>query len=262
MMVMPLMSCGARLTIYALLIPAFFAPARRGPMMFLIYITGIVLAIVCIKILRLTVFKGETVPFVMELPPYRMPTLKGLSIHMWERAWMYLKKAGTVILMLSVVLWLLISFPKPPREQLENLTAQQQQSSELQYSIAGRVGKAIEPFIKPLGFDWKIGTALMGAGLAKEVFVSQLAIVYAVGGESDESLDVLREKLRADYSPLQGFCIMLFCLITAPCIATIVITRRESGAWKWAILQYMGLTVLAYLITFSVYQTGKLISLL
>lgn len=258
MMVMPLMSCGARLTIYALLIPAFFAPAWRGPMMFLIYIVGIVLAIVCVKVLRLTVFKGDTVPFVMELPPYRMPTLKGICIHMWERGWMYLKKAGTVILALSIALWLLISYPSPAKDALANFPAAQQQQAALEYSIAGRIGKGIEPIIKPLGFDWKIGTALIGAGLAKEVFVSQLSIVYAVGGESDDNLEVLRQKLRADYHPLQGFCIMLFCLITAPCIATVVITRRESGAWKWAIFQYLGLTVLAYVVTLMVYQTGRL----
>jgi ferrous iron transport protein B len=259
MLVMPLMSCGARLTIYALLIPAFFSPSLRGPMMFLIYMIGIVLAVVCIKILRLTVFKGETVPFVMELPPYRMPTFKGLSIHMWDRAWMYLKKAGTVILMLSIVLWALISYPALPADQQAPLTPAERQSAELQYSIAGRIGRTVEPLIQPLGFDWKIGTALMGAGLAKEVFVSQLSIVYAVGGQSDENLEVLRQRLRQDYSPLQGFCIMLFCLITAPCIATIVVTRRESGAWKWALLQYFGLTVLAYIVTLTVYQTGRLV---
>jgi ferrous iron transport protein B len=260
MLVMPLMSCGARLTIYALLIPAFFSPALRGPMMFLIYMIGIVLAIVCIKMLRLTLFHGETVPFVMELPPYRMPTFKGLSIHMWDRAWMYLKKAGTVILMLSIILWVLISYPALPADQQQaHLTPAERQSAELQYSIAGRIGRAVEPLIQPLGFDWKIGTALIGAGLAKEVFVSQLSIVYAVGGESDENLEVLRQKLRQDYSPLQGFCIMLFCLITAPCIATVVITRRESGAWKWAFLQYFGLTMLAYLITLAVYQSGRLL---
>lgn len=258
-LVMPLMSCGARLTIYALIIPAFFAPALRGMMMFLIYIIGIVLAIIAIKLLRLTVFKGETVPFVMELPPYRMPTFKGLSIHMWDRAWMYLKKAGTVILMLSVILWVLISYPALPQDHADNLTDTERQSAALQYSVAGRIGRAMEPVIKPLGFDWKIGTALIGAGLAKEVFVSQLSIVYAVGGETDENLNVLRQRLRADYSPLQGFCIMLFCLITAPCIATVVVTRRESGAWKWAAFQYFGLTGLAYVVTLAVYQSGRLI---
>jgi len=260
MMVLPLMSCGARLTIYALLIPAFFAPVWRGPMMFLIYIIGIVLAIVAVKALRLTVFRGETVPFVMELPPYRVPTLKGLTIHMWDRAWMYLKKAGTVILMLSIVLWAMISYPKLPEERVQGLDEPQRQSAALQYSIAGKIGKAVEPIIRPLGFDWKIGTALIGAGLAKEVFVSQLSIVYAVGAdESDENLEVLRQRLREDYSPLQGFCIMLFCLITAPCVATVAITRRESGAWSWAAFQYFGLTALAYVVTLAVYQSGRLI---
>jgi ferrous iron transport protein B len=228
-------------------------------MMWLIYFIGIVLAIVCVQLLRKTLLKGETVPFVMELPPYRMPTFKGLLIHMWDRGWMYVKKAGTVILMLSIILWALISYPKPPAERLAGLDEQQQRSEQLQYSVSGRIGRAIEPALKPLGFDWKIGTALIGASIAKEVFVSQLSIIYSLG-DSEDNVEALQEHLREDYSALQGFCVMLFCLITAPCIATVVITRRESGAWKWAILQYGGLTALAYIITLIVYQAGRLIA--
>lgn len=259
MLVIPLMSCGARLTIYALLIPAFFAPHWRGPMMWLIYVIGIVVAILCINLLRKTILKGESVPFVMELPPYRIPTARGLLIHMWDRGWMYLRKAGTVILGLSIVLWGLMSFPSPP--QTDALSADQQQAAALEYSIAGRIGKAMEPALKPLGFDWKIGTALIGATMAKEVFVSQLSIVYALGGGSEEEqLMQLEERLAADYTPLQGFCIMLFCLLSTPCIATIAVIRKESGAWKWALLQFFGLTAIAYLVTWTVYQIGKLIS--
>jgi ferrous iron transport protein B len=257
-MVIPLMSCGARLTIYALLIPAFFAENWRGPMLWIIYLTGIVLAVICAKILRLTVFRGETTPFVMELPPYRMPTLKSVCIHMWQRGWMYLRKAGTIILAISIILWVAMSYPKPSDESLAGLDAGQAGQQKLEYSVIGRVGRAIEPAIKPLGFDWKIGTALIGATAAKEVFVSQLAIVYAVGSD-DETSESLREKLQRAYTPLTGFCIMLFCLIYAPCVATVVMTRHESGSWRWALFQFFALTIIAYVLTFLVYQIGSVL---
>jgi ferrous iron transport protein B len=139
------------------------------------------------------------------------------------------------------------------------LTAEQQHKARLEYSVVGRIGRAIEPALKPLGFDWKIGTALIGATAAKEVFVSQLAIVYAVGSE-EESSQTLREKLQADYSPLTGFCIMLFCLIYAPCVATVAMTRQEAGSWFWAAFQFFALTALAYALTLIVYQLGSLIA--
>jgi ferrous iron transport protein B len=256
-MVVPLMSCGAKLTIYALIIPAFFPEKLQGPMMWLIYLIGIILAIVCIKLLRFTVFKGETVPFVMELPPYRMPTFKSLFIHMWQRGWMYLRKAGTIILGISILLWAASSYPKPEPESLKGLDSEQAHQVGLQHSIVGRLGQVIEPALRPLGFDWKIGTALIGATAAKEVFVSQLAIVYAVGG-GDKGETTLRDKLQANYTPLIGFCIMLFCLIYAPCVATVVMTKHETGSWGWALFQFFGLTVLAYVITLIVYQIGSL----
>jgi len=255
-MIIPLMSCGARLTIYVLIIPAFFPEKWRGPMLWLIYLIGIALAVVCAKILRLTVLKGETTSFVMELPPYRMPTLKALCIHMWQRGWIFLKRAGTIILGISIILWAAMSYPKPSRQSLAGLNSQQLQQVRLESSVIGRIGRAIEPAVKPLGFDWKIGTALIGATAAKEVFISQLAMVYAVGSD-DESSQTLREKLQANYTPLTGFCIMLFCLISAPCVATIAICRRETNSWRWALFQFFGLTSLAYVITFVVYQVGS-----
>lgn len=258
MLVIPLMSCGARFTIYALIIPAFFAQKWRAPVLWLIYFIGIVLAIVCAKLLRKTLFRGETVPFVMELPPYRMPTFRGLLIHTWQRGWMYLKKAGTIILAVSIILWAATSYPKPAEELTTGLTEAQAQKVRLQYSVTGKIGAAMEPVIKPLGFDWRIGTALIGAMAAKEVFISQLSIVYSLG-EINRGSDVLRAKLQADYTPLQGFCIMLFCLISAPCVATIAITKRETNSWGWALFQLTGLTVLAYVVTLVVYQTGSLI---
>lgn len=259
MMVLPLISCGARLPIYTLLIPAFFPSAWRAPMLWIIYLIGIVLAIACAKLLRATIFKGESVPFVMELPPYRLPTLKGVLIHMWERGSLYLKKAGTIILGISIVLWALTSFPKLEVTD-SSLSEEEQQSMELSHTVAGRIGHAMEPAIKPLGFDWRIGTAMIGAFAAKEVFVAQLGIVFSVG-EADEESVPLREKLRSNYSPLAGLCIMLFMLITAPCVATVAITRRESNSWGWAMFQLAGLTVMAYVITLIVYQVGSLLGL-
>ena len=257
MLVTPLMSCGARLPIYLLIIPAFFAPRWHGPMLWIIYMIGIGLAMLGAKLLRGTVFKGESAPFVMELPPYRLPTLKSVLIHMWERAWLYLKKAGTIILGISIVMWALTSYPKLPAADVDGDALK---ARELAHSVAGRIGGGMEPLLRPMGFDWRIGTALIGAFAAKEVFVAQMGIVYAVG-EADEESVALRQKLQANYSPLVGFCIMLFCLISAPCMATIAITRRESQSWSWALLQLGGLTGLAYVLTVAAYQVGSLLRL-
>ena len=258
-LVIPLMSCGARLPIYVLIIPAFFAAKWHGLVMWSMYMIGIILAIICAKLLRNTLFKGETLPFVMELPPYRVPTVRGVLIHMWNRSWMYLKKAGTILLTISIILWAATSYPKPSEEKLAGLSDEQAQTAKLQHSIAGRVGTAMETVVRPLGFDYRICTALIGALAAKEVFVAQMGIVYSLG-ESDESSQTLREKLKANYSPLQGFCIMLFCLISAPCVATLAICRRETRSWRWALFQFSGLTALAYVITLIVYQVGSLIT--
>lgn len=259
-MVLPLMSCGSRLTIYGLLIPAFFTRNWRGPVLWLIYLTGIVLAIIAAKVLRLTVFRGESTPFVMELPPYRVPTLKSILTHTWIRGWLYLKKAGTIILGFSIILWAAMNYPKTPGESLAGISNDQIRQVQLANSLIGRLGRAIEPAIRPLGFDWKIGTALIGATPAKELFVSQLGIIYAVSSHDDSAAaQTLRSRLQADYSPLVGFCIMLFCLITFPCVATLAVTRSETGSWRWAAFQGLYLTVLAYLVTLIVYQFGSLI---
>jgi len=255
-MVLPLMSCGARLPIYALIIPAFFAPKWHGFMMWLIYMIGIALAILLSLLLRKSILKGDSGIFLMELPPYRMPTLRGLVIHMWERSWLYLKKAGTIILAISVVLWAITSYPKASEESLAGLSDQQAQQVELESSAAGKIGMAIEPVIKPMGFDYRIGTALIGALAAKEVFVAQMGIVFSIG-EADEESETLRSKLKENYTALQGFCVMLFCLISAPCVATLAICKRETNSWKWALFQFFGLTVVAYFITVVVYQVGR-----
>jgi len=159
-----------------------------------------------------------------------------------------------------------MSYPKPSEQSLEDLNPEQAQQKKLEHSVIGRIGQAIEPALKPLGFDWKIGTALIGATAAKEVFVSQLAIVFAVssqeagGADGKKSTQNLREKLQANYTPLTGFCIMLFCLIYAPCVATVAITRQETNSWGWALFQFFGLTALAYVVTLIVYQIGSSIA--
>ncbi len=284
MLVVPLMSCGARLPIYALIIPAFFPSAWHAPMLWLIYLIGIALAVACAKLLRVTMLRGEAPPFVMELPPYRWPTLQSVTLHMWNRGGAYLKKAGTIILGIAILLWAMQQWPNLPDAQERQFAAEKaavvanaslaeearatrlatirnaEAEAALEASLMGRIGRGLEPVLRPCGFDWKISTAMIGAFAAKEVFVSQLGIVYSLGeGQAEESTP-LRDKLQANYTPLQGFCIMLFCLISAPCMATIAVTKRESNSWAWALFQLGGLTALAWVVTTAVYQVGSRIS--
>ncbi len=268
-LVTPFVSCAARMTIYALLIPAFFAPRWRGWVLWGIYMAGILAAIGVARLLKGTLFRGESAPFVMELPPYRLPTLRSVGIHMWDRAWMYLQKAGTVILAISIVLWALGTFPRRAEfsrdytvaierattpEEVSQLDADRQ-TETLEYSSIGRIGKWLEPAIRPLGFDWRVGTALVGAFAAKEVFVAQMGIVFSLGSV-DEGSDGLRQTLRKNYTPLQGFAMMLFCLLSAPCMATIAVTKRETDSWGWAMGMLFGMTAIAWIVTFVVYQVG------
>ncbi len=283
-MVLPLMSCGARLPIYALLIPAFFAPSHQATMMWLIYAIGIVVALCAARVMKKTLFKGEGEVYLMELPPYRMPTLRSLLLHMWDRGVMYLHKAGTIILITSIILFLANSYPKKQSFAVdyqaklnkiaataENLSAEaiqeaeaeiyaRQQAEKMEYTISGRLGKFLEPVFRPLGFDWRITTASIGALAAKEVFVSQLGILFAVG-EADEKSLPLREKLIRAYTPLQGFCMMLFSLLSIPCLATLIIIRRELNSWKYAFAEAVGLFLLAWIATFAVYQIGSLLQI-
>jgi ferrous iron transport protein B len=270
MMAIPFMSCSARLTIYMLIIPAFFPVHWRGLMFILLYGIGIVLAVVLVKLLRVTVLSGESTPFVMELPPYRMPTLRSILNDMIQKSYLYLQKAGTVILALSIVLWTATSYPKKSHYEIDASPRAAAMSpaqlgaaraaEDLSYSVAGRIGRAMEPAFRPLGFDWQICTALIGALAAKEVFVAQLGIVYSLG-DGEQSVADLRNILKAHYRPLVGFCIMLFCLITSPCMATMAVMRRESNSWKWPLLQFGGLTVLAWLLALAVFQVGSLLHL-
>lgn len=261
MFVVPLMSCGARLPIFILMISTFVVGAwYQGLAMFAIYLIGILLGIGIAKLLRGTILRDEPLPFIMELPPYHVPTLRTVGLHALERGWQYLKKAGTVILGISIVLWALTTFPRLPESQLAQLdaectSAEEIEENALEFSYAGQLGKWLEPALRPMGFDWKLGTSLIGAFAAKEVFVAHLGIIYRVG-EADAKSATLQNAVRKNYSPLVGFCIMLFCLIGSPCVATVAVMARESESWRWALAQWGSLTLLAWCLTTLVYQIG------
>jgi len=258
MLVLPLMSCSARLPIYTLLIPAFFPPGMQAPVLWGLYFTGVALAVVLAKLLRVTLLRGEQAPFVMELPPYRLPTLRSVFIEVLDRTSHFVRKAGTVILAASILLWAMASYPKPPAERLAGLDEQGRQAVRLAYSLTGRVGGLLEPIMRPIGLDWKASVAVLGGLAAKEVVIAQFGIVYAVSSDT-AGLDSLRAALQRDYTPLQALCIMLFCLISMPCMATIAATWKESGSWRWAALQSIGLSVVAYVVTLAVYQGAMLL---
>lgn len=278
MFVLPLMSCGARLPIWLLLVPAFFPPVWRAPVLWGIYFFGAIVALLLALVLRRTVFKGAETPFVMELPPYRLPTARALLMKMWERSWLYLRKAGTVILGISVVMWVITAYPRPEVYEVDRALAagelvlvddgaptgparlsigeveHRRQSEALRFSVAGTLGRAIEPVITPLGLDWKLGVAMVGSFAAKEVFVSQMAIVYSLGGDDSDEGSSLSEFIRRDYSPAAGVALILFLLIATPCMATVAVTRRESASWRFAMMQFAGLTALGYAIALAAYQ--------
>lgn len=250
-LILPLMSCGARFTIYAMIIPAFFDVNLQGPILWGVYVFGIILAVLFIKMFGSTILKGHQTELIMELPPYRMPTFRGLFIHIWQRCFLYLKKAGTTILLISIILWVLTSFPRhntlTPETPLNK-------TQILENSYAAKIGKFIEPVIQPIGFDWRIGTALLGAVAAKEVFISQMAIIFSC---DDRDETTLRTSLKKAYSNLTAICILIFCLVSFPCAATLVATRKETGRIKWAVFQFVYLTFSAYIICLIIYQTGK-----
>ena len=280
-MILPLMSCGARLPIYALIIPVFFAK-YSATVMFIMYLIGIVIALIAARLMKNTIFKGDGEVYLMELPPYRLPTFRSLMLHMWDRGRMYLQKAGTIILATSIILYICNTLPKKKEfsqdydamieqvkagaasdEEQKEKTAELEnarQAEALEYTVSGRIGKTLEPFFRPIGFDWKLTTASIGALAAKEVFVSQLGILYAEG-EADEESEPLRKQLRRDYTPLQAFCIMLFCLLSIPCFATLAVIKRELNSWSMMFIEMAGLFLLAYVMTMIVYQTGLLFKL-
>jgi ferrous iron transport protein B len=273
----PFMNCGAKLPVYALLIGAFFA-AKEAQMMFALTLISWSLALVAARVLRWTVLKGESAPFVMELPPYRTPTIRGLLIHTWERTWQYIKKAGTVILAISILMWAMMTFPGLPEDQVaqwdnkiqaalseEAKTELQMQlaQAELANSVAGRMGNALTVLTAPLGFDWRTNVALVGGFAAKEVVVATLGTAYSLGEVDPEETAGLSERLAKEggWNPLKAFALMIFVMIYAPCFVTVAVIRREAGGWKWALFAMAYTTVFAYVLALLVYQGGSLLGL-
>ena len=284
LLTVPFMNCGAKLPILALLIGAFFA-RHQAFYMFAFTLLSWVVALVSAKILRMTVLRGAPTPFVMELPPYRFPTFKGLLIHTWERSWQYIKKAGTVILLISIILWAMMTYPGlSPEKKAAFVQARAQvsadygsdtdaakerfqeidnreQASALRNSMAGRIGVAMESITWLSGFDWRTNIALLGGFAAKEVVVSTLGTAYSMGETDPDASSSLGLRLARDaaWSPLIALSTLLFMMFYAPCFVTVVCIARESGSWKWALFSVCYSTVFAFILAVGVYQVGRLL---
>jgi ferrous iron transport protein B len=263
MLVAPLMSCSARIPVYALMIAAFIPSTTiwgflslPGLTMLSMYLLGLIMALLVAWVFKKTLLRGRTSAFIMELPPYRVPTLRSILLLMWERAWAFLKRAGTVILAASIVLWFLASYPKVNGSN---------PSSQLQESFVGQAGRLIAPFIRPLGFDWKIGVGLVSSLIQREVFVSTMGTIYSIEHGIKHEETTLAERLRRQrdpvtglqsYTPLTGICIMVYYVLAMQCFSTVAVMRRETNGWKWPLFQVGYMTLLAYVVTFIVYQVG------
>ena len=306
MLIIPFMSCTARLPVYILIAGAVF-PDRAGMVIFSMYLIGILFSIIMSLIFKSTIFREKEAPFVMELPPYRAPGMRMVFRHMWFKAWLYLKKMGTVILVASVIIWALGYFPQnnaktgPVDLEIATLTAQmggdevfsqsdemtgsvEQDAPSVEYlqvqldslemlrttlqqegSVIGIIGKGIEPLIRPLGFDWKMGVSLLAGFAAKEVVVSTMGVLYQVQ-DAEEDMFSLQEKLRVQehqsgklkgeliYTPLAAFTFLLFVLLYIPCVSVIATVGREAGSWKWSALVVFYTTFLAWFVSFCVYR--------
>lgn len=286
MLVNPLMSCSARLPVYVLLTSAFF-PQNASLVLLGLYVTGILLAVVMARLFKRFLFKEEDVPFVMELPPYRMPTAKSILLHMWEKSKQYLHKMGGVILVASIIIWFLGYFPREtvnselfdkqiaeieqsdltPNEK-ESAIAEQERLKAIDHqrnSYIGKIGQTIQPVLAPLGFDWRISVSLVTGMAAKEVVVSTLSVLHT--GKDDNNL-ALSERLKEDrdadgnptFTPLIALSLMLFVLLYFPCIATISAIINESHSWKWGLFVITYTCLLAWIVSFVVYQTGSLVT--
>ena len=257
MLIVPFMSCSARLPVYILIVSAFF-PVKQGLVLLSVYVIGILLSIGTALLLKKTFFAKSSVPFVMELPPYRMPTMRNTVLHMWGKAGQYLKKMGTIILAASILIWALGYFPLDKREELGV-------AEHLEQSYIGRIGKFIEPAIRPLGFDWKMGVSIVTGLAAKEIVVSSMGILYHAS-DVEEDMQGLAENLKTQvdeqgapvFTPLVAYAFMLFILIYFPCMAVIAAIRKEAG-WKWAFFTIFYTTSLAWFVSFCVYQIGNLL---
>ncbi len=281
-MIAPLMSCSARLPVYTLMIGAFFAGQTvfgflsvGAVLMLAMYVLGTSVAIAVAFILKRTILKADPAPFLMELPPYRLPNARTVLQNMYTRAWLFVKRAGTVILAISIVLWALMYFPREPQASTpaDSVTVSETdqtalpESRQLQNSYAGKIGHAIEPVIRPLGFDWKIGVALIASFAAREVLVSTLSIIYNVGKdeneESESLIGAVRNAKRSDgslvWTPLTALSLMVFFVLAMQCMSTVAIVRRETNSWRWPMFMIGYMTILAYVGSLLTYQAGRLL---
>lgn len=291
MLIIPFMSCSARLPVYVLLISAFFV-SYQGAILFLIYSIGIILAVLMGLFFKKTLFAKKEVPFVMELPPYRMPTLRNTTVHMWHKGSQYLTKMGTVILFASILIWAMGYYPRNVEytkdydgmlTQVENnssLTPEEKSSQTGQIELSkeeerqeksyiGKIGHFIEPVIRPLGFDWKIGMSIITGMAAKEIVVSSMGVLYNAGMNADENSSSLKAKLQEQththgvkagqkvFSPLVAFALMVFVLIYFPCVAVVAAIKKEAN-WRWAIFTSVYTTAIAWVAAFGIYQIGSL----
>ncbi len=277
LLVSPFMVCGAKTTAFIMLVAAFY-PNNATSVMFVIVCLSWALALVAARLLRWTLLKGESTPFVMELPPYRLPTLRGVAVHTWDRVWQYIKKAGTVILAISIIMWALMTFPQLPQDQVEvfetQRTAAENLSGEakdaalakidgaeaetaLKYSYAGSISEAIAPVTKLAGFPWQADIAFIGAFAAKEVFVSTMSTAYSLGEEDPEEAAGLSSRIGADpaWTPAAIWSVFVFMLVYVPCMVTVAVIARESN-WKWALFSVFGSLSFGYLLSVAVFQIG------
>ena len=291
MLVVPLMTCSARLPVYTLIIGALFPPSRvfgwipvQGLLMIAMYLFSTTITLISAGVLGRTAVKGRRIPLILELPPYRLPSLTGTLRMMRQRAMMFLREAGSGILIFTVLLWGLLSFPRAPAaaDSAPQAASIHQRNasgpdksvkptqavapSAIEQSYGGQLGKAIEPALRPLGFDWKIGVGLIGAFAAREVFVSTLGLVYGIG-DADEDTAPLRDKIRAEraadgarsYSPLMGLSLMVFFALSCQCMSTLMVVYRETKTVRWPLFMFGYMTTLAYVASFLVYQGGRLL---
>lgn len=259
----PFMSCSARIPIYILLIGTFF-PNNQSLVFLSLYLGGIVLAIITAKLLRKFMFKKDETPFVMELPPYRLPTAKATVRHMWGKAEQYLRKMGGLILFASIIVWFLSYYPRTEVHDSKNVTTEESLQQQRD-SYIGKIGSFIEPVLEPLGFNWKVSIALISGTAAKELIVSTIGVLYSENN-ADENSVALSEKLKMpdpqtgkpDFTPLISISFMVFVLLYFPCLASIAAIVRESGSWKWGVFSIVYNTGIAWICAFIVYNVGKM----
>ena len=288
LLTLPYMACGAKLPVFLLLAGAFFGD-DAPTVTFLVMLSGWGFALLVARLLRSTIVKGEATPFVMELPPYRMPTIFSMLVHCWERTWMYLKKAGTVLVAISIVIWAGLKYPELPEEQAapftshieslqeridalpegddarapleEELTKAEEElgGAELAYSYAGRLGKLIEPATAPAGFDWRTDIALLAGIAAKEAVVATMGTAYSLGEQDPEDAAPLAELLQksASWSKATALSLMLFVLLYSPCFVSLVVIQQEAGGWRWLVFSIVFNTALAYVVSVAAFSIGR-----